>query len=86
MIIIAIARISGFRLNKTDIVVWEPFWLQVEAAVALITVSITAFRSFLGIKALKGTRETKKRAILVLTPSKITGQISKEEDTGRFQA
>ena len=60
MITIAIVRISGFRLNKTDIVVWESFWHQVEAAVALITVSITAFRSLLRIKALKAS-EKKKR-------------------------
>lgn len=60
MIIIAIVRISGFRLHKADNIVWETFWHQAEASVALITVSITAFRSLLGIKALKA-REKKKR-------------------------
>ncbi len=60
MIIISIVRMSGFRLNRADNIVWESFWHQVEASVALITVSITAFRSLLGIKALKA-REKKKR-------------------------
>lgn len=32
-------------------IVWELFWQQAEAAVAVIMVSITAFRSLLGIKA-----------------------------------
>ena len=61
MIIIATVRIAGFRIKKSSIdIVWELFWHQVEASVALITVSITAFRSLLGIKALKA-REQKKR-------------------------
>lgn len=61
MIIIAIIRISGLHKNHsaTD-PVWAVFWHQVEAAVAIITVSITAFRSLLGIKALK-SRERKNR-------------------------
>lgn len=61
MIIIAIVRISGFRIKESSIdITWELFWHQVEASVALITVSITAFRSLLGIKALKA-REKEKR-------------------------
>ena len=60
MIIIAIVRVSGFLKNHDIDPVWAIFWHQVEAAVAIITVSITAFRSLLGIKALKA-RERKKR-------------------------
>ena len=60
MIIIAIVRVSGFLKNNTIDPVWVIFWHQVEGAVAIITVSITAFRSLLGIKALKA-RERKKR-------------------------
>ncbi len=57
MIIIAIVRISGLRIETTILdVVWELFWQQAEAAVAVIMVSITAFRSLLGIKSNK-TRE-----------------------------
>lgn len=52
MIIIAIVRISGLRIEKAILdIVWELFWQQAEAAVAVIMVSITAFRSLLGIKA-----------------------------------
>lgn len=57
MIIIAIVRISGLRIEKAILdIVWELFWQQAEAAVAVIMVSITAFRSLLGIKA-QQTRE-----------------------------
>ena len=56
MIMIAIIRISGF-VNFD--MVWVIFWHQVEGAVAIIMVSITAFRSLLGIQALKA-REKKK--------------------------
>lgn len=60
MIIIAIVRVSGFLKNNTIDPVWIIFWHQVEGAVAIMTVSITAFRSLLGVKALKA-RERKKR-------------------------
>lgn len=60
MIIIAIVRVSGLHKNHNIDPVWTVFWHQVEAAVAIITVSITAFRSLLGIKALK-SRERKIR-------------------------
>lgn len=60
MIIIAIVQVSDFLKNHNIEPVWAIFWHQVEAAVAIITVSITAFRSLLGIKALKA-RERKKR-------------------------
>lgn len=58
MIITAIVRVSAIRLNKPFDLVWDIFWLEVEAAIAVIMVSITAFRSLLGIKALKA-REKK---------------------------
>lgn len=62
MIITAIVRISGLRLsNKSIDVQWEVFFQQVEASVSVITVSLTAFRSLLGLKALK-SREKKDRA------------------------
>ena len=60
MIIIAIVRISGFHKNDVNDSVWVLFWYQVEGAVAIITVSITGFRSLLGIKVSKA-RERKKR-------------------------
>lgn len=59
MIIIAIIRTSGFVLENTIDLVWIIFWHQMEGAVAIIMVSLTAFRSLLGIKALKA-REKKK--------------------------
>ena len=60
MIIIALVRVSGFIIKNTFDLVWVLFWHQAEAAVAIIMVSITAFRSVLGIKALKA-REKNKR-------------------------
>ena len=59
MIIIAIVRISGMVFKNTFDMVWVLFWLQVEGAVAIIMVSITAFRSLLGIKALKEREKQK---------------------------
>ena len=60
MIMIAIVRISGLRIKKSVIdTVWGLFWREAEAAVALIMVSITAFRSLLGIKALKAREKRK---------------------------
>lgn len=58
MIVIAIVRLSGLRvLDRYVDVQWEVFWLELEANVAVIMVSITAFRSLLGLKALKSRKE-----------------------------
>ncbi len=58
MIVIAIFRVSGLRIRKNKIdVQWEIFWQEVEATAAVIMVSITAFRSRLGIKALKARKK-----------------------------
>lgn len=56
MIMIAIVRISGVK-----VLLWILFWLEIEATVAVIMVSITAFRSLLGMKAIR-SREKKERA------------------------
>lgn len=62
MIIVAIVRVSGLRIRTTNIdVQWELFWQDVEATVAVIMVSITAFRSLIGVKALKA-REKRERS------------------------
>lgn len=62
MIMVAIVRVSGLRIQKSNIdVQWDVFWIDVEANVAVIMVSITAFRSLLGIKALKA-REKRERS------------------------
>lgn len=63
MIIIAIVRISGARIHHTTNidVQWQTFWNDIEGTVAVIMVSITAFRSLLGVKALK-SREKKEQA------------------------
>ena len=62
MIIIALIRISGKSHRKcVEDVAWEIFWLEMEASTAVIMVSITAFRSLLGVKALKA-REKRERS------------------------
>lgn len=45
MVIIACIRIIGFNLLSHEYS-WHLFWLQVEGSVAVIMVSLTAFRSF----------------------------------------
>lgn len=62
MIMIAIIKVSGLRIRKSQIdVQWEVFWQDVEATVAVIMVSITAFRSMIGMKTLKA-REKRQRS------------------------
>lgn len=62
MVMISLVRISGLRAHR-DIfdVQWAIFWTQVEATVATITVSVTAFRQLLGIKAQRA-RENRDRS------------------------
>ena len=57
MIIIAIIRISGMVIKSNFDMVWILFWHQMEGAIAIIMVSLTAFRSLLGIKALKAQKK-----------------------------
>ena len=58
MIIIAIIRVSRLRLDsKSYDDQWALFFKYVEASVSVITVSITAFRSLLGLKALKSRKK-----------------------------
>ncbi|MCJ1465352.1 hypothetical protein MMC07_003970 [Pseudocyphellaria aurata] len=61
MIVIAIVRVSGVRVHQNIDTQWSIFWGEVEANVAVIMVSITAFRSLLGLNALK-SRQVKERA------------------------
>lgn len=66
MIIIAIVRISGVSHKKTAVdIVWELFWLGMEAAIAVIMVSVTAFRSLLGIKSQKAREKRRQSKPLV---------------------
>lgn len=60
MILIALVRISGFLKNGNIDPVWVLFWHQIEGAVAIMMVSMTAFRSLIGIQALK-VREERRR-------------------------
>ena len=57
MIIIASVRVIGFHIRNTYVAVWAIFWAQTEAAIAIIMVSTTAFRSLLGLKAQKGQKK-----------------------------
>lgn len=43
MIIIAIIRIS--RVHASDFEIWAPFWQQLEACIAVLMLSLTAFRT-----------------------------------------
>lgn len=63
MIIIAILRMVGLLLagKKSIDVLWQVFFQQVEASISVITVSLTAFRALLGMKALH-SREKKVHA------------------------
>ena len=45
MIIVACIRVSGLRVRGSSLDVWQYFWLEVEACVAVCTISLTAFQS-----------------------------------------
>ena len=45
MIVVACIRFSGLRVKGSSIDVWQYFWLEVEACVAVCMISLTAFRS-----------------------------------------
>lgn len=47
MVVTAIIRISGIKLANGAIdIVWEAFWVQQECSIAVIMMSVSAFRSF----------------------------------------
>ena len=46
MVIVAIVRIAGIKLAGGDVdIVWLSFWQQQESSIAVIMVSVSAFRS-----------------------------------------
>ena len=45
MIVVACNRFSGLRVKGSSIDVWQYFWLEAEACVAVCMISLTAFRS-----------------------------------------
>lgn len=55
MVVIAIARMSGIKLNSENVdIVWLAFWQQQECSIAVIMISISAFRSLFVANASKG--------------------------------
>lgn len=69
MIITAIVRISGLAITiqppngkvKAFDVIWKAFWQQVEACVAVLMVSFTAFRSIFVAESSKKNRDRAKQ-------------------------
>lgn len=82
MIIVALVRISGLRTHKVFMdIQWLVFWNEVEASVATIMVSVTAFRQLLGIKALKA-REKKNRSWYSYRRRLLYGKCKQNSDNG----
>ena len=44
-VVFACIRFSGLRRKRSSIDVWQYFWLEVEACVAVCMISLTAFRA-----------------------------------------
>ena len=58
MIIIAIIRIS--RVHASDFEIWATFWQQIEACIAVLMLSLTAFRTlYVSAKASQGQQKNK---------------------------
>ena len=54
IIVFSVLRVTDGLTNGQSIdVLWGDFWGQIQASIAIIVVSITAFRSLLGIKAME---------------------------------
>lgn len=82
MIIVALVRISGLRTHKFVMdMQWILFWNEIEACVATIMVSVTAFRQLLGIKTLKA-REKKDRSWHSYRRRMLYGKSKKNSDNG----
>ena len=56
MIVIAFVRISGYRAHGSYGYTWQAFWMEFEACVAIIMVSLTAFRSLFVTAEIKSSR------------------------------
>ena len=56
MTIIAFVRISGYRAHGSYGYTWQAFWMEFEACVAVIMVSLTAFRSLFVTAESKASR------------------------------
>lgn len=78
MIIIACIRIIGFTLFDHEIS-WNLFWLQVEGSVAVIMVSVTAFRSVFASQRSEA-RDRKARAWYSSTVAKLRRQKASSEN------
>ena len=56
MVIIAFIRISGYRAHDSYGYTWQAFWMEFEACVAVIMISLTAFRSLFVTAERKSSR------------------------------
>lgn len=56
MIVIAFVRISGYRAHGSYGYTWQAFWMEFEACVAVIMVSLTALRSLFVTAESKSSR------------------------------
>lgn len=70
MCVVAIVRVSGLPVRNLIDVTWAVFWQQMEACVAVLLVSFTAFRSFF-------ISSEKKKAPKKAPP--ISGQVSRRK-------
>ena len=78
MIIVAIVRVLGFSINSAF--TWGLFWHQAEAATAIIMVSITAFRSLLGLKAQKAQKKKEmERSWFAHRPKLLAKKVTEDE-------
>ena len=51
MIVIACIRFSGLGKKRSSVDVWQYFWLQMEACIAVCMISLTAFRAVFALNS-----------------------------------
>lgn len=60
MIVIALTRVSNYHLRELDLV-WQLFWLHMEACIALIMASLRTFRTAFVTIAHKNSEEKRRK-------------------------
>lgn len=74
MSFVACVRVTGLGVDQPYDVIWADFWLQIEACVGILMVSITAFRTIFVINATKANQERVARPWYSSTVERLRGR------------
>ena len=78
MIVVALIRISGYRMRELDLV-WQLFWLHMEACIALIMANLTTFRSAFVTIASRKKEEKKKEGLTTSMHRRLLARLNRRK-------